>query len=671
MIVMQSMKKAFALAVSALATLVAQTTVGDTFYVATDGNDGADGSSETPFATIAKGVSAATASSAPRKVVVRTGTYKISSPINMTTDLTIESETGNREDVVVDGQGVTSLVRWNVQHSGARLSGITFMNGYQEGGSGGGIYIMGGMITNCVVRGCLLNGNGAGNVLGGGIYISKSASVVDSHVVNNIVSNEYSSTARSSEGGGIYIDAGGGTLRNCVIENCMTYVSGSAKTVEGNSMGGGVFVDGQTGVSRITGCTVSGCVATNYSSNAQPGTAGIGGGIAVYRGFGAVISNCLIRSNMASYRGGGVAVGGASVVTHCTIASNSVVALSAAQAMGGGGVRLGGTSTLVNSLIEGNSVSGGTTVTKQGGGGAVLVEGTGGLIAECAMVGNAANRGGACLLLSPTGGEVVSNCLVSANSAIYNGGAFAHNSPNGSYVVDCVVSSNFISDNGGCEGSVCKGEDAAANAGLTFRNCFISGNYGGGYVFAGALANSKAQPFAVEYSTIVQNRSGALFATGSNDGSYVSNYFCRANVFFGNTLANGNMAAIADGRGSFVGTTNAWYNFTGGGANIDYDTAEYGNHDTLTASSFADAENGDYRLVRASGAIDKGGSLQGWMEGRRRMDMGDGTMTVVPDAGGGYGVSIVRNNASPRLRRDPDPGCFELWYDLGMIMMIK
>jgi hypothetical protein len=51
--------------------------------------------------------------------------------------------------------------------------------------------------------------------------------------------------------------------------------------------------------------------------------------------------------------------------------------------------------------------------------------------------------------------------------------------------------------------------------------------------------------------------------------------------------------------------------------------------------------------------------------------MGDGTMTVVPDAGGGYGVSIVRNNASPRLRGTPDPGCFELWYDLGFIMMVR
>ena len=90
MIVMQSMKKVFALAVSALATLVAQTTVGDTFYVATDGNDGADGSSETPFATIAAGVTAAAASSAPRKVIVRTGEYKIDTVIEITAIMTIE-----------------------------------------------------------------------------------------------------------------------------------------------------------------------------------------------------------------------------------------------------------------------------------------------------------------------------------------------------------------------------------------------------------------------------------------------------------------------------------------------------------------------------------------------------------------------------------------------------
>ena len=75
--------------------------------------------------------------------------------------------------------------------------------------------------------------------------------------------------------------------------------------------------------------------------------------------------------------------------------------------------------------------------------------------------------------------------------------------------------------------------------------------------------------------------------------------------------------------------------------------------------------------MRASGAIDKGGPSQGWMEGRRRTDMGDGTMTVAPDADGGYGVSIVRNNASPRLRGTPDPGCFELWYGLGMIMIFR
>jgi hypothetical protein len=56
---------------------------------------------------------------------------------------------------------------------------------------------------------------------------------------------------------------------------------------------------------------------------------------------------------------------------------------------------------------------------------------------------------------------------------------------------------------------------------------------------------------------------------------------------------------------------------------------------------------------------------------RGPLDMGDGTMTVVPDEDGGYGISIVRNNAVPRLSNLPEPGCFELWSPLGFRMMVR
>ena len=59
----------------------------DTYYVATNGDDNAAGGETTPFATIAKGVTMATASSAPRKVIVRTGTYKIDSVITISEPL--------------------------------------------------------------------------------------------------------------------------------------------------------------------------------------------------------------------------------------------------------------------------------------------------------------------------------------------------------------------------------------------------------------------------------------------------------------------------------------------------------------------------------------------------------------------------------------------------------
>ena len=102
-----------------------------TFYVATNGNDGADGSSEKPFATIAAGVSAAAASSAPRKVIVRTGTYKISEVISIpNAAMSIESETGNPVDVVIDGQGVTPVLKWANWNGQIIVSGITVANGF-------------------------------------------------------------------------------------------------------------------------------------------------------------------------------------------------------------------------------------------------------------------------------------------------------------------------------------------------------------------------------------------------------------------------------------------------------------------------------------------------------------------------------------------------------------
>jgi len=122
----------------------------------------------------------------------------------------------------------------------------------------------------------------------------------------------------------------------------------------------------------------------------------------------------------------------------------------------------------------------------------------------------------------------------------------------------------------------------------------------------------------------------------------------------------------------FAATTNAWYNFTGGISGFNYTDATYGNFNTVTADWFMDQAAGDYRLQRLPAVQEKGGPVKDWMGSGRRVgpkDMGDGTMTVEPYDK--YGVRIVRNNALPRLKNFPEPGCFELWWPKGVGISFK
>ena len=685
---MQSMKKVFALAVSALATLVAQTTVGDTFYVATDGNDGASGDSDHPFATIAAGVSAATASSVPRKVVVRTGEYKIDAAIEISNALTIESETGNRADVVIDGQGKTPLVKWTASSGirGAVLSGLTLANGYStEGGfASAGVYMYGGTITNCVVRGCLLNGEGTKDAYGAGIYVRSGGTYYFSHVVDTVISGNVVSNAipaganKHSRGGGIYLSASSGesgcVVRGCTVENNVAWLSrgtNDQNNPQGHlCLGGGICAEAAG--SEISDCIIRGNCATNATPN---GIAGCGGG--VYASAGATVSNCLVYANMASAQGGGVCAD-AAIVTHCTITNNVINAVkSAGSNIRGAGVLLSGTNPQCrNSVVAGNRLQGASTIYGNaaiGGGGGIGITGASALVANCAVTNNSAHVGGAFVVYGAAG-AVISNCLVCANSGSSGGGAMYYWRPQGVLMTDCIIVDNAAAGDGG---AVCFGKSASANCGgLSFRNCFISRNYltAGDGLFTSYVNAAYSQPLTIEYCTIAANTSN-WFVVSTDAKTSVSNVFCRGNVIFETRRRVSPYALVTAVFGPTgaedvsSATTNAWYNFTESGLAGFSTDSQYGNFKTITSASFADAKSGDYRLVRASGAIDKGGPSQGWMAGRSRMDMGDGTMTVVPD--GGYGIDIVRNNASPRLRRNPDPGCFELWYELGMMMMVK
>ena len=687
------MKTAVGIAKVGLCSIVlaAHAALGGTYYVATNGNDGASGDSDHPFATIAAGVSAAAASSAPRKVIVRTGEYKIDSIISVAAPLTIESETGNPADVVIDGQGATPLMKSTNWGNAITLCGITLQNGYCNTGNDGyqtaGVYMYGGMITNCVVKGCLLTGEGAKDSCGAGIYARSSyednihVRVVDTVVSGNVVSNANPEARNTySRGGGIYLTGTAkSVVRGCTVENNVAWLSrgtNDQNNPQGHlCLGGGICAEAAG--SEISDCIIRGNCATNATAN---GYTGCGGG--VYASSGTTVSNCLVYGNMASAKGGGICAD-ASTVTHCTITNNVInAAKSGGSQIRGAGVYLAGANPqCLNSIIDGNRLQGASGMYHNSaicGGGGVGIAGTSALVANCTISHNTAHAGGAFLVYGAAG-AVISNCLVQANSGSLGGGVMVYNFPQGVSMTDCVIVDNTSAGSG----VICWGKSAGANcAGLAFRNNFISRNCltAGDGLFKSEVDAKYSQPLTIEYCTIAANTSN-WFVVETGAESSVSNVFCRGNVIFETRRGVSPYALVTavfgpTGAGDVSSaTTNAWYNFTESGLAGFSTDSQYGNSKTLTSASFADAANGDYRLVKSSGAIDKGGPAQSWMgRGSKKgpFDMGDGTMTVVPDEDGGYGVSIVRNNAVPRLcGSNPEPGCFEFMTVSGLCIIVR
>ena len=657
-----------------------------TYYVAENGDDGADGSSATPFATIAKGVSAAAASSdGSKRVIVKSGTYKIDSAIEIGAAMTVESETGDPADVIIDGQGITPLVKW-IDNLRATLSGLTLTNGYcaTGGSASGGVYVNGGTVSNCVVAGCRTTGSGSAAAYGGGIYaaalggIKSTPSIINTRVSGNVVSNSCASGSyKVSYGGGIYLGASGCIVRGCTVENNVAWFYGEGATATSPtanySMGGGIATYPYECACEITDCIVRNNMAKNASSNGQ---AGRGGGIEA--GAGTVISNCLVYGNCASSQGGGIAVSGATI-THCTITNNAVNAILGDQtSVYGGGVSLGaysGTgSKCLNSLVEGNAISGMTTAYHNngniGGGGGISMMGGYNIVADCSVSRNSAHCGGAFMTYNQS--AMVSNCLVNGNSASIAGGVLEYLRPQGVLVTDCIITSNTAKDAALSWG----GETAANYSGLTFRNSFILGNANstGNSLFYGHLNPVYVQPLVIDHCTVVSN-AAKYFTVSAHEPGGMTNVFVKGSVFYRNKniagTSNLSIGGPTGGAAVLAATTNTWYSFSENVTGLNTDPM-YGNSKALTADYFVDAAAGDYRLVRGSGAIDKGGPVEAWMgNGSKRgpFDMGDGTMTVVHD--GGYGISIVRNNASPRLSNLPEPGCFELWCPPGFSIIFR
>ena len=340
-----------------------------TWYVATNGNDSAAGTSwGTAKQTIQSGVDRAANGDS---VLVSNGVYaagarvtpggSLTNRVVITNNIFVKSVNGP-STTTIQGQGPigTNAVRCVFMTNGCHLVGFTLTNGSTMASgdsdldqSAGGAYADGGVLTNCV-----LTGNSAYYYGGGACY----------GTLNNCTLTNNSAT----DGGGAY----DGTLANCTL-------SGNSATDYGD---GGGACDG-----TLTNCTLTGNSAYDgggaYESTLKNCTltansATDGGGGAFY----GEIYNCTLTGNSAAYSGGGVCVG--ALVKNCTLTANSA-------GNNGGGV--------YNTTLEDCALTGNSAVD---GGGAC-----GGTLYNCTLTRNSATDGGGAF------NTTLNNCIVYFNTA--------------------------------------------------------------------------------------------------------------------------------------------------------------------------------------------------------------------------------------------------------------
>jgi hypothetical protein len=157
-------------AAAAVAALSLGNALAADFYVATNGNDGGDGSQATPFATLGAAIAAADAAIAGGgidvTIHVAAGTYVGSGHV-LSNAITVVG--AGADGTVVDGNGGYRV--FSLLSSGAALKGLCVSNGMfaAAGDMGAGVYMEAGIVEDCLIASC---GNTKNVCYGGGIYAS-------------------------------------------------------------------------------------------------------------------------------------------------------------------------------------------------------------------------------------------------------------------------------------------------------------------------------------------------------------------------------------------------------------------------------------------------------------------------------------------------------------------
>lgn len=421
-------------------------------------------------------------------------------------------------------------------------------------------------------------------------------------------------TANDASGGvliGSGMGSGGGTLSNCFI------VGNTA-----GHRGAGIYLYSTNGM--VTDCLVAGNLSTNT-------TAAQGGGICLR---GGTVKNCRIYNNTCMSAttgggGGGVAVLLVDANPVNLVMGNTIVSNQAA--LKGGGIHAscnGYVLTLISNRCEqnvANSEGGGMYLSYAGAnsrvefcdvisnrsasmGGMGVWNMYGGVISNCAMIGNVATNGsGGGFYTSISGAYTnhftIANCAIIGNSTLtgagWGGGGAVYEQ---GILQSCVIRSNYAGTNGG--GVYFRNSDYLRPAiynSLVADNTAGLGSGGGVYVYGTSL---------VENCTIAGN----LTASGSGSGGGVYLY-AGSNIIVRNTICYTNQAASAPNW--IVNATVKGYEFSYGCTTPTNGLS--GSNNVAGAPVFADVTNRNYRLTSGSPCVDAGLN-QPWMQGAPDLD---------------------------------------------------
>ena len=380
-----------------------------TYYVTPDGSDSNDGKSwEKAFKTVNKGFSKIHNNNVKDTLIIAQGHYLLSDACACAGGNSgdeVRGETGNPDDVILDGQGQYEVIRLS---GSVLVHSLTITNGTNRGrnnyasGVRVGSNLSAGstlsIVSNCVITGCY-NAYTNGHKMAGG------AAVVygDGLLINSVV--------RGNEavwrGAGVTLFGPDSEVRRCVIEQNISTNDGAAgvwgMTLNASGGMGGRLVD---------------CVVQTNVGNFSTGVT------YVRYAEGSTIRGNVILENQHSAAGGTFGGNSGFLVTNCTFEGN--------LNPGGwaGGVNANHSGTFVNTRFIGNVSCGRNYQWVDYGAGGLLVNAQNQTVTldRCVFAGNVVTNkaftGGGIQVLAGTAN--VSDCVISNNTA-WRGGGIAVN----------------------------------------------------------------------------------------------------------------------------------------------------------------------------------------------------------------------------------------------------